>query len=53
MNLSFEEKGERAFYNPLSDRVTMPDIEKFESEYAYMATLFMRPDMLQDTDSRP
>ena len=52
MNLSFEEKGERAFYNPLSDRVTMPDIEKFESEYAYMATLLHEAGHATGHDSR-
>lgn len=39
MALSFEEGGDSAYYNPQSDSITLPQINYFESEYAYMATL--------------
>lgn len=38
MEVDFSEGGDRAFYSPAMDRITMPDIERFENEYAYMAT---------------
>lgn len=39
MNVDFAEGGDEAFYNPSRDRITLPKMNKFESEYAYMATL--------------
>lgn len=38
MQVGFEEGQERAFYRPSEDRICMPDIERFEDEYAYMST---------------
>lgn len=38
MNLRLTEGGERAFYRMKEDCVHMPDVERFENEYAYMST---------------
>ena len=39
MNVDFSEGGDKAFYNPSCDRITLPEMNKFETEYDYMATL--------------
>ena len=39
MNLDFNEDGDRAYYSPSMDSITLPKIEKFTSEYGYMATM--------------
>ena len=39
MNVDFSEGGDEAFYNSSRDRITLPEMNRFESEYAYMATL--------------
>lgn len=39
MEVGFNEGGDRASYSPVLDRIAMPQIERFESEYAYMSTL--------------
>lgn len=39
MNLDFNEGGDRAYYSPSMDSITLPEIEKFTSEYGYMATM--------------
>ncbi|MBO5071679.1 MAG: DUF1738 domain-containing protein [Eubacterium sp.] len=38
MALSFYEGEAGAYYQPATDSVHMPDIDRFENEYAYMAT---------------
>ena len=38
MHLTFYEGGNRAYYNPTKDSVTMPESTTFENDYAYMAT---------------
>lgn len=37
MNLGFNERGESAFYRESEDAVTMPVMEKFDNNYAYMS----------------
>lgn len=39
MNLDFNEGGDRAYYSPSMDSITLPEIEKFRNEYGYMATM--------------
>ncbi len=39
MQLAFHEGGNRAYYNPSNDSMTMPASHTFESDYAYMAVL--------------
>lgn len=39
MNVDFSEGGYKAFYNPSRDRITLPEMNRFETEYDYMATL--------------
>lgn len=39
MNVDFSEGGDKAFYNPSRDRITLPEMNRFETEYDYMATL--------------
>lgn len=39
MDVGFEEGGDQAFYSPGQDKVVLPEIKKFESEYGYMSTL--------------
>ena len=39
MNVDFSEGGDKAFYNPSCDRITLPEMNRFETEYDYMATL--------------
>lgn len=39
MNLDFNEGGDRAYYSPSIDSITLPEIEKFRNEYGYMATM--------------
>lgn len=39
MNLKFTEGGDRAYYSQSIDRITLPEIEKFISEYGYLATM--------------
>ncbi|MCM1244597.1 MAG: zincin-like metallopeptidase domain-containing protein [Roseburia sp.] len=39
MEVHFQEGGEKAFYRPSEDCIHLPEIERFESEYAYMSTL--------------
>lgn len=39
MNLDFVSGGDRAFYSPSMDRITMPEISQFKNVYAYMSTL--------------
>lgn len=38
MSVGFREGNERAFYRPSEDCIHMPDIKRFENEYAYMST---------------
>lgn len=38
MHLTFHEGGNRAYYNPTKDSVSMPESTTFENDYAYMAT---------------
>lgn len=38
MDLAFKEGGDRAFYRPSEDRVTMPPEKAFPNDYAYMST---------------
>lgn len=38
MEVDFAEGGDKASYSPEIDRIAMPHIERFESEYAYMST---------------
>lgn len=39
MGLNFNEGGERAYYNQSIDSITLPEIDKFISEYGYLATM--------------
>lgn len=39
MHLSYREEGDRAYYNPRSDTVTLPPMRSFEDGYAYFSTL--------------
>ncbi len=39
MQLDFKEGGNRAFYSPFEDSITMPPIEQFKSTYGYMSVL--------------
>lgn len=39
MNVKYEEQGSRAFYRLSEDKITLPEINRFETEYDYMATL--------------
>lgn len=39
MGLTFHEGGDRAYYSPSSDSITLPEIDKFKDGYGYMATL--------------
>lgn len=39
MNVKFREYGDSAYYSPGEDKINMPAINQFESEYAYMSTL--------------
>lgn len=39
MNLDFNEGGDRAYYSPLMDSITLPHINNFTSEYGYLATM--------------
>lgn len=38
MGVGFREGGEKAFYRSADDTISLPDINRFESEYDYMAT---------------
>ncbi|MCI8770010.1 MAG: DUF1738 domain-containing protein [Lachnospiraceae bacterium] len=38
MELSFLESGDKAFYNPDKDQITMPKAEYFKTEYGYIST---------------
>lgn len=40
MNVGYSEEGDKAFYNPKHDRIVIPEMDRFETEYDYMATLF-------------
>ncbi len=39
MELHYEEKGDQAYYSPAQDKVVLPEMEKFQNEYAYISTL--------------
>ncbi|MCM1244709.1 MAG: zincin-like metallopeptidase domain-containing protein [Roseburia sp.] len=39
MSVLFQEGGEKAFYRLSEDCIHLPEIKRFESEYAYMSTL--------------
>lgn len=39
MDVDFVSGGDRAFYTPSRDRITMPEISQFKNVYAYMSTL--------------
>ena len=39
MNVGYSEEGDKAFYNPKHDRIVIPEMDRFETEYDYMATL--------------
>ncbi len=38
MQLAYREQGGAAYYSPLSDQVTLPPMDSFESEYGYLCT---------------
>ena len=38
MNVGYSEEGDKAFYNPKHDRIVIPEMDRFETEYDYMAT---------------
>lgn len=38
MNVDFHEGGDRAFYRPSDDSITLPLVESFQDAYAYMST---------------
>lgn len=38
LGLSFREGGDKAFYQPGKDQITMPEMERFRSGYGYMST---------------
>lgn len=38
MNLTFHEKGNKAFYQPSEDSITMPALDDFKDAYSYMST---------------
>ena len=38
MGLSFQEGGDKAFYSPGKDQITMPEMGRFRSGYGYMST---------------
>ena len=38
MHVDFHEGGDRAFYRPSDDSITLPFVESFQDAYAYMAT---------------
>lgn len=40
MAVGLKEGKEEAFYSPKDDCIYMPDMERFENEYAYMSTFF-------------
>jgi antirestriction protein ArdC len=37
---SISHKGDKAFYNPITDTITLPPVERFHSDEAYYKTLF-------------
>lgn len=39
MGVGFYEGGDRAYYSPSSDKITLPEINQFKDMYAYMSTL--------------
>lgn len=39
MSLSYREQGDRAYYSPLTDTVTLPPEGSFEDPYGYMCTI--------------
>lgn len=39
MSVDFHEGGDRAFYRPADDSITLPFVESFQDAYSYMATL--------------
>lgn len=39
LQVGFQETGNRAFYHPGSDMITMPPVENFHSDYGYACTL--------------
>lgn len=38
MGVDYEEKGDQAYYNPKDDKITLPPMTTFHSEYGYYAT---------------
>lgn len=38
MGVDYEEKGDRAYYSPSEDKITLPPMTTFHSEYGYYAT---------------
>lgn len=38
MGVGYEEKGDRAYYSPANDTITLPPMTTFHSEYGYYAT---------------
>lgn len=38
MKLTFHEGGDRAFYSPRKDQITMPEVKQFKSGYGYIST---------------
>ena len=39
MGVTFHEGGDRAYYSPLNDSITMPQVTAFLNDYAYISTL--------------
>ena len=52
MGFEFSEGGDRAFYSPLRDCVTMPDMDSFFNEYEYIATFLHEASHASGHESR-
>lgn len=52
IKVQFSEGGDRAFYSPGPDRITMPEISQFKNEYGYMSTLLHEAGHATGHDSR-
>ena len=39
MEVKFHEEGNKAFYSPVFDSITLPPIDMFKSEYGYLSTM--------------
>lgn len=52
MGFEFSEGGNRAFYSPIRDCVTMPDMDSFFNEYEYIATFLHESSHASGHESR-